>query len=143
MSDPVLKVKRLDENAVLPNFAYPGDAGLDLFSIEDITLKPDERASVRTGIALEIPEGYVGLVWDKSGISINHGIKTLGGVIDSSYRGELHVGVINLSSTTYDIKPGNKIAQLLLQKIEHLQIQEVDDLGSSERSDKGFGSSGE
>ena len=137
-----LKVKKLNEEAVLPNYSYKDDAGFDLYSIEQITLKPNNRAQIATGISMQIPDGYVGLIWDKSGISHNGGIKTLGGVIDSGYRGEIKVGVINLSDKDFIFGAGDKVAQMIIQKKETCDIIEVSELDSSHREDKGFGSSG-
>lgn len=138
----ILKVKKLFPEAILPHYVHIGDAGLELYASQEITLKSGERASVPTGIALEIPHGYVGLVWDKSGLSHNHGIKTLGGVIDSGYRGEIKVGVMNFSSEKYTFEKGHKIAQMLVQKIERVEIYETDALLDSDRGHKGFGSTG-
>jgi len=103
-----IKIKKLKPDAVLPNYAHSGDAGMDMYASEDVHIRKGERAKVPTGIAMEIPEGYVGLVWDKSGLSINHGLKTLGGVIDAGYRGEIIIGIANLSSEDYTLKKGTK-----------------------------------
>ena len=138
----ILKIKKLDPDAIIPQYAHTDDAGMDFYAIETIALKPGERIGVSTGLAIEIPEGYVGLVWDKSGISINDGIKTLGGVIDAGYRGEIKIGIINLSSTDYVLKKGHKIAQILIQKVEQPDIIEVRELSDSERGKNGFGSTG-
>ena len=138
----ILKAKKLFPEAILPHYVHGGDAGLELYASQKTTLKPGERTSVPTGIALEIPDGYVGLVWDKSGLSHNHGLKPLGGVIDSGYRGEIKVGVINLSSENYTFEKGHKIAQMLVQKIERLEVTEADSLSESDRGHKGFGSTG-
>ncbi len=137
-----LNIKKLHTRAKLPHYAHPHDAGADLFSVEDVVIPPGERVLVSTGIALEIPEGYVGLVWDKSGLSTTHGLKTLGGVIDAGYRGEIKIGIINLSKDPYHLGVGHKVAQLLLQNVEHAHIVEVDDLSSSTRGEGGFGSTG-
>lgn len=137
-----IRVKKLDPGATVPSFAYKGDAGMDLYSIEEIELSSGERASVRTGIAMAIPKGYVGLVWDKSGLSHKKGLKTLGGVIDTGFRGECKVGIVNLSAEDIKINKGDKIAQILIQSIEQPDVEEVDALEETERSDKGFGSSG-
>ena len=138
----ILKIKKLHVDAILPKYATKDDAGMDLFAIENIELAPMERGQIGVGIAMEIPEGYVGLVWDKSGLSHKFGIKTLGGVIDSSYRGESIIGVINLGTEPYTFEKGHKIAQMLIQKIEHLDVVEVDNLSESDRGEKGFGSTG-
>ena len=134
-------VKRVLSNAKLPRFALSDDAGMDLFSCEAINLMPGNKLVVRTGIALQIPVGFVGLIWDKSGVA-SKGIKTMGGVIDSGYRGEIKVLLTNLGNTVYEIKDGDKIAQILIQKVERPAIQEVDFLEDSERGVGGFGSTG-
>ncbi len=137
-----LKVKRVISDAKLPSYAKKSDAGMDLYASESITLNTMERGVVKTGIAVEIPKGYVGLVWDKSGLSHTHGIKTLGGVIDAGYRGEIKVGVVNLSQEAYTFKKHHKVAQLLIQKVEQVEIEEVSELSESERGHSGFGSTG-
>ncbi len=138
----VLKIKKLHPEAIVPEFAHADDAGMDFYAIEAITLKPGERRGVPTGIAMEIPEGYAGLFWDKSGMSIHKGIKTLGGVIDAGYRGEIKIGIINLSDAEYVIEKGHKVAQMLIQKIEHPGIIEVEELNDTMRGEGGFGSTG-
>lgn len=137
-----IRVKKLHPDAKIPAFAHPGDAGMDLYSVEDIVLLPGGRASVPTGIAIELPDGYVSLVWDKSGPSHKFGVKTLGGVIDSSYRGEYLIGLINLGQESFEIKKGQKIAQVLIQKVEHPEVEEVTELGDTSRGAGGFGSTG-
>lgn len=138
----MLKVKRVVSDAKLPVYAKKGDAGMDLYASESLTINSTERNAVKTGIAVEIPEGYVGLVWDKSGLSHTHGIKTLGGVIDAGYRGEIKVGVVNLSKEVYTFEKHHKVAQLLIQKVENIEIEEVSELSESERGHSGFGSTG-
>jgi len=115
---------------------------MDLYSSQDIVLKPGQRISCKTGIAIKIPEGYVGLIWDKGGPSHKFGIKTLGGVYDSNYTGEYLIGLVNLSQEDFNIKKDQKIAQLLVQKIESPQIEEVDDIPKTNRGEQRFGSSG-
>ncbi len=137
-----LYIKRVHPDAVLPNFAHPNDAGMDLCAAAEITILPGARAQVSTGLAFQIPDGYVGLVWDKSGVSHKGGLKTLGGVIDAGYRGEVMVGILNTSAEAYTFLPGQKVAQLLIQKVEHPEIEEVADLEGSARGDSGFGSTG-
>jgi dUTP pyrophosphatase len=139
--DVVIKIKR-DSNTILPNFAYEGDAGLDIFSNQEAVLKPFHRIDVSTGLYFELPLGYVGLVWDKSGLALNSGIKTMAGVIDSNYRGELKIVLVNLSRNTFRIEKGMKIAQLLIQKVETPRLEESEVLDSSSRKENGFGSSG-
>ncbi len=137
-----IKVKKLNENARLPEFAHKTDAGADLFSVEEKILKPGERALISSGIALEIPEGFAGLIWDKSGIASKSGISTMAGVIDSGYRGEVKVLLVNLSDTEYQIEMGDKIAQILFQKIERPDFEEAQKLSDADRGEKAFGSTG-
>ena len=142
MSDLKLKIKKIDREATLPDYAYLGDAGLDLYSNTDVLIKSLEREVISTGIALEIPDGYVGLIWDRSSLGIKEIIKTLGGVVDSGYRGEVKVGLINLSKKDFQIFKGQKIAQMIIQKKEDVIVKEVDNLSEkTERKEKGFGSS--
>lgn len=138
----VLKIKKVHPDAVAPVYAHHGDAGFDLYTPEEITIKPNERLQISTGVALEIPEGYAGLIWDKSGLSHNNGLKTLGGVIDSGYRGEVKVGMINLADKPYTFAKGHKVAQMIIQKIEQLEMLEVNQLHDSSRGVGGFGSTG-
>lgn len=137
-----IKVKRLNPEAKLPSYSHPGDAGMDIYALEETTLMPGNRAQIRTGISMELPIGFVALVWDKSGLSHKHGLKTLGGVIDAGYRGEYMIGMINLGSEPYTFEKGEKVAQILIQKIEHPSLLEVDELNDSSRGDQGFGSTG-
>lgn len=137
-----IKFKKLNPNAVVPKNNYKGDAGVDLFTIEPFELEPGERKSVPIGLSIEIPDGYVGLIWDKSGLSHKYGIKTFGGVIDSGYRGEMHVGIMNLSDRFFSFEKGHKVAQLLIQQVEKIEFEEVEKLSESDRGENGFGSSG-
>jgi len=135
-------VKKLVQDVKMPVFSQAGDAGMDLYSAEDAVLKPGERISCKTGIAIKIPDGYVGLIWDKSGPSHKFGIKTLGGVFDSNYTGEYLIGMVNLSGENFEIKKGQKIAQVIFQKIEIPEIEEVNELPQTNRGDGAFGSTG-
>ncbi len=137
-----LHVKRLHLDARLPQFAHAIDAGLDLYTVQNVTIAPGERLSVPTGIAVEIPIGYVGLIWDKSGIAQKGGLKTLGGVIDAGYRGEIFVGLLNIGTEPYEFTVGQKIAQILIQKIEQPEIVEVSELDETARGEGAFGSTG-
>lgn len=137
-----IKINKLHPEARVPEYAHPGDAGVDLFTVEPFELEPMERKTVSIGLAVEIPDGYVGLIWDKSGLSHRYGIKTFGGVIDSGYRGEIHVGVMNLSDRFFSFEKGHKIAQLLIQKVEQTKFIEVEKLSDSSRGDNGLGSTG-
>lgn len=138
----VLKVKKIDAGAKLPTRATMGDAGLDLYSVEEIAIQPGDRLVVKTGVAMEIPFGYAGLVWDKSGLAAKKGLKTMGGVIDAGYRGEIQVVLANLGNEPHTIAVGDKIAQLLIQKVDLPEVSEAAELSDSERGDGGFGSSG-
>ena len=137
-----LEIKKLHPEATLPVRAHHDDAGLDVYSNETFELKPGERRTVKTGIALAIPTGYVGLIWDKSGVSAKGGVKIMGGVIDASYRGEVGVIMINLSNETQKFEKGAKISQLLIQKVELPEVCEVSELDDTIRGEGGFGSTG-
>ena len=139
----VVKIKRLSETARLPAYAREGDAGMDLYANETVTILPGQRHLVRTGISMALPEGHAGLIWDKSGLAGKHGLKTIGGVIDEGYRGEVLVAVHNLSSEPYQVEAGKKIAQMLVQKVRQREILEVDELDTDTARGSGcFGSTG-
>ena len=140
-----IPVKLLDQTLGLPRYATAGDAGLDLVAAEDFHLAPGERAAVPTGIAVAVPEGYAGFVLPRSGRALKEGLGLANspGLIDSGYRGEIKVVVVNLDhSSPIDIRRGDKIAQLVVQKIEEVELEVVDDLPPSQRGERGFGSSG-
>ncbi|MGB2580564.1 MAG: dUTP diphosphatase [Minisyncoccia bacterium] len=137
-----IKVKKLHKDAKIPTYAHHGDAGFDLYAIESVSIPIGARVLVGTGIAIEIPDGYVGLIWDKSGLSMVHGLKNLGGVIDAGYRGEIKAGVVNLSDEDYTITAGHKVAQMLIQKVERADIKEATELSDTSRGHGGFGSTG-
>lgn len=140
-----LRVRRLDNRAQLPTRAYPGDAGLDLHALEDGVVRPGERASVRTGIAVEVPEGQAGLVLPRSGLAARQGIAIVNapGLIDSGYRGEIRVLLLNTDrEAPFAFSSGERIAQLVLVRVEAPDVIEVDELATSERGAGGFGSSG-
>ena len=139
-----LPVVRLREDARLPTRAYPGDAGLDLTTCERIELGPGERAVAPTGIAVAIPEGYAGFVQPRSGLAMSHGIALVNspGLIDSGYRGELRVVLLNTDPReTFVAEPGERIAQLVVLRMPEVEPVEVDELPESERGVRGFGSS--
>ena len=136
-----LFIKKVRDNARVPTRAHDDDAGIDLYSCDEHIVLPHMQAKIPTGIALEIEKGYVGLIWDKSSIG-SKGIKTLAGVIDAGYRGEISIIVLNLSDEPYTFENGHKVGQMLIQKVEFPEIIEVDELKESVRGDKGFGSSG-
>jgi dUTP pyrophosphatase len=126
----------------LPEFGSAGAAGADLRAVESLSLPPGERVAVRTGIHLELPEGCVGLVWPRSGLALRHGIDTLAGVIDADYRGEVRVVLVNHGQQLFEIAPGDRIAQLLVQRVERPRFARLERLARSERGGGGFGSSG-
>jgi dUTP pyrophosphatase len=136
-----IKIKKLHPDAKIPTYANPGDAGMDIYSIEDLVIKPNYRALIKTGLTIVFPEGYTMLVWDKSGLAMK-GVTTIAGVIDAGFRGELKIALLNIGSKDYIIKKGEKIAQVLIQKVEHPLIEEVDSLTETQRGKGGFGSSG-
>jgi dTMP kinase len=136
-----LKAKRILPNAKLPRRAYEHDAGLDLFSADYYTLMTGERELIRTGIQIALPPDCAGLIWDKSSVA-REGVHALAGVIDAGYRGEILINLINLGQDIYNIAPGQKVAQLLIQKIEKIHISESEKLDATERDAGGFGSSG-
>jgi dUTP pyrophosphatase len=125
-----------------PEYASLGAAGADLRAAETVLLPPGGRAAVGTGLHVAIPEGHVGLVWPRSGLALRHGIDTLAGVIDSDYRGEVRVVLVNHGGTPFEIRPGDRIAQLLLQNVERASFRSVPELPRSERGGGGFGSTG-
>jgi dUTP pyrophosphatase len=139
-----LQICRLRPDAVVPARAYAGDAGLDLASCELVELAPGERATVGTGLAVAIPEGHAGFVQPRSGLAMRHGIALVNspGLIDSGYRGELRVVVLNTDRhETFTIEPGMRIAQLVVMRLPEFELVEVDELPGSERGVRGFGSS--
>lgn len=136
-----LKVRRINKDARLPRYGHPGDAGLDLFSVVEAVLKPGEAFAVPTGIQTAIPSGFVGLIWDKSGISLS-GVHRLAGVVDAGYRGEIKVVMINLSESDFVVSKGMKIAQMLIQPVVGVTVNETDDLDDTDRGEGGFGSTG-
>lgn len=140
-----LRVRRLDPRAKLPTRAYDGDAGLDLYALEPTELGPGQRAAIPTGVAVEIPSGQAGLVLPRSGLAERHGIALVNapGLIDAGYRGELRVLLLNSDRTaSFTVSAGDRIAQLLLVRIETPPVTEVQELAGSQRGAGGFGSSG-
>jgi len=162
MESKTIKVKRLSNDAVVPTRVHNNDAGWDLYAAEDVIINAGERCLVSTDISFEIPDGYVGLIWPRSGLAAKNGIDILAGVIDAGYRGEISVCLYNSSSSNLvsssvnkkkiwklnteenaiHIKKGDRVAQILFQEIPEVYLVEVDNLNNSERSAGGFGSSG-
>jgi len=138
-------VRRIDAGLPLPSYAHPGDAGADLMTAVDVTLAPFERALVPTGVALALPEGYVGLVHPRSGLAARHGLSIVNapGTIDAGYRGEIKVCLVNLDPVTaIELRRGDRIAQLVIQRHEKGAFVEVDALPESARGAGGYGSTG-
>jgi len=144
MSVEVL-ITRLDSSVTLPSYAKPGDAGADLTSRIDVTLQPGERTLVPTGISIALPNGYVALVHPRSGLAIKHGVTMVNspGTVDAGFRGELQIILINHDpKVAISFKKGDRIAQLVIQRVEHAEFIEVKTLPGSDRSSGGFGSTG-
>lgn len=139
-----MKIQLKHPLAKIPTRATPGDAGADLYSVEEVWMSPGERHLIDTGVALEIPAGHVGYVCPRSGLAAKFGVTVLNapGVVDSGYRGPIKVNLINLSYATQVISPGDRIAQLIIQKIEPLEFEVVAELEESIRGVNGHGSSG-
>jgi dUTP pyrophosphatase len=145
VSEVEVLITRLDPELPLPRYAKPGDAGADILSRIDITLAPGERALVPTGIAIALPDGYVALVHPRSGLAIKHGVTMVNspGTVDAAYRGELQIILINHDpKQAITFKRGDRIAQLVIQKVEHAKFIEVSQLPGSDRGSGGFGSTG-
>jgi dUTP pyrophosphatase len=136
-----LAVKRIHPDAKLPVRGHPGDAGLDLFAVDDGLLAPGEIRPISTGIQVAVPAGHVGLIWDKSGISLQ-GVHRLAGVVDAGYRGEVRVVLANLGRESFEIRKGMKIAQMLIQAVAAPEVVETDELDVTSRGEDGFGSTG-
>lgn len=140
-----MPTRLLDPDAALPRYAHDGDAGADLCLTADLTLAPGQRALVGTGVAVAIPEGFVGLVHPRSGLAHRHGVSMVNapGVIDAGYRGEIMINLINLDPVkVVTLKRGDRAAQLLLQRIERARFEIVETLEDSTRADRGHGSTG-
>jgi dUTP pyrophosphatase len=138
-------VVRLDPDLPLPSYAHPGDAGADLVTAVDVTLRPGERALVRTGIAIAVPEGYVALVHPRSGLAARHGLSIVNapGTIDAGYRGEVKVLLVNLDpAEPIELRRGDRVAQLVFQRVEQAAFAEVEVLPESVRGVGGYGSTG-
>ena len=136
-----MNVKLLHENAVMPSRATPSAAGLDLYSLEPVTVHYGQNVVVPTGVAVQLPASCVGLIWPRSGMSMKNGVATMAGVIDSDYRGEVKVILTKVTKGRVEIEPGRAIAQLLVQPVEFVVPRQVDELGDTFRADRGFGSS--
>lgn len=136
-----VKIKKLKPEAHLPSYVHPGDAGMDLYALEDYELKPGEQHIFMLGLALEFEHGYVGLMQDRGSMAKNS-LHVVGGVYDAGYRGEYGVMLMNLSQQSYKVEAGHKIAQLVIYPVAVAEIEEVDELSASQRGDGRFGSTG-
>ena len=137
-----IRVKRLSDKAIISTRANSCDAGWDLYASKPRGLAPDQRAMFCTDISFEIPEGFDGLIWPRSGLSVKKGVDVLAGVVDSGYRGEVKVCLLNTGHEWLEVEEGDRIAQILFQEVPEFQLQEVDVLQNSDRGVGGFGSSG-
>lgn len=139
----MLKIKKLNDSAIIPTRGHETDAGLDLYALKDYEIFPRNRYLIQTGISLEIPEGYYGRVAPRSGLAVKYGIDVFAGVVDSSYRGELMVLLYNSNEIeTFVIKKGDRIAQLIIEKHYNFPIEIVYTLSDTNRGSGGFGSTG-
>ena len=139
-----MRIKRLDPGVEPPSYAHPGDAGLDIRSAEDVVIPPGERALVSTGFAMALPEGYAAFVQPRSGLAARDGISIVNtpGLIDCHYRGEVKVILINHGSEAFRVRRGDRIAQMVIQKVERARVEVVEELDDTARGEGGFGSTG-
>lgn len=139
-----VRFKRINPEAVMPAYAHPGDAGMDLCSVEDLVLPPGKRSLIRTGLVMELPEGYEGQVRPRSGLALKHGVTVLNtpGTIDAGYRGEVGVILMNHGDCAFTIRKGDRIAQLVVAQVTVAEVVEVAQVDATERGEGGFGSTG-
>lgn len=144
MEKYTLKIRKIDEKAITPNYAHEGDAGLDLYAVKELVLNPEERGLIHTGIQIELPKYTEAQIRPRSGLALKNGITTLNspGTIDEGYRGEIGVILINHSNEIFKVEQGMKIAQMVIKPVFKVNVVEVTELSDTERSEKGFGSSG-
>ncbi|MBQ6457764.1 MAG: dUTP diphosphatase [Kiritimatiellae bacterium] len=140
----VVRFKRIDRDAVLPAYAHPGDAGMDICSVEELVLPPGKRSLIRTGLVMELPDGYEAQVRPRSGLALKHGVTVLNspGTIDAGYRGEVGVILVNHGDSAFSIRKGDRIAQLVVAPVTAAEVEEVASVAASERGAGGFGSTG-
>lgn len=139
-----LRFKKVHPDAVLPSYAHPSDAGMDLRSVDDLTLAPGQRALVHTGLVMQLPPLYEAQVRPRSGLALKNGVTVLNtpGTIDSGYRGEVGVILINLGQAAFDVRKGDKIAQMVIAPVTQPNIEETDVVDETDRGSGGFGSTG-
>jgi dUTP pyrophosphatase len=138
----LVKVQLLEKNSILPTKSNTTDAGFDLYSVVETVIPPKQRKTIKTGVALQMPEHIAGLIWPRSGLSVKKGIDVLAGVIDSGYRGEIMVCLYNTSDENVAINTGDRVAQIIFQEVPRVIMEVHSTLGSSQRGDNGFGSTG-
>lgn len=137
-----VSIKKLDPSAIMPTKANKTDAGYDLYALESVEIGANNQRLIKTGISMAIPKGYVGLIWPRSGLAHKYGIDVFAGVIDAGYRGDVGVILYNSRLNHYKINKGDRVAQILFQKIENFDLVEVDNLDDTDRGSGGFGSTG-
>ena len=137
-----IKIQRIDKDIDMVKYSHKSDAAFDLRSSEDVNLHAGNKVIVPTGIKMAIPEGFAGLIWDRSGLAANSSLHCLAGVVDSGYRGEIKIVLVNLSKHDMYIKKGMRIAQMIIQKVEYPILEEVEFLDDTKRNEGGFGSTG-
>ncbi|MFA6307895.1 MAG: dUTP diphosphatase [Patescibacteria group bacterium] len=137
-----IKAKKIYPDAILPQAMRKGDAAFDIYSYKDYALQPGQSILAQTGVALAIPFGYWGNIRDRSGLAAKHNIHTMAGVIDSNYRGEIKISLINLGQEIYNIKKGDRICQMIIERHEQVELDEVEKLDETNRGEDGFASSG-
>lgn len=144
MESYTLKIKKIDDKAILPSYAHEGDAGLDLYAVRELILNPGERGLIHTGIQIELPKNTEAQIRPRSGLALKNGITTLNspGTIDEGYRGEIGVIIINHGNEVFKVEQGMKIAQMVIKPVFKVDIIETYELSDTERSERGFGSSG-
>ncbi|WP_375541543.1 dUTP diphosphatase [Halomicronema sp. CCY15110] len=140
-----LKVKRLREEAILPQYAHPGDAGMDLYAIDAMTISPGEVALIKTGLAIELPPGTEAQIRPRSGLALKHAVTVLNtpGTIDEGYRGEIGVILINHGPADFQVSSGMRIAQMVIKPVIYAQVEAIEVLSESSRAEGGFGSTGQ
>ena len=137
-----LKVKRLEVSATIPTKSNSSDAGWDLYALKPRYIQPGQRVLIKTGVSLEIPDGFVGLIWPRSGLAVKSGIDVFAGVVDAGYRGDVGVCLYNSSERQFEVQAGDRIAQIIFQPVSQFQLLESTSLDDSDRGVDGFGSTG-
>jgi dUTP pyrophosphatase len=139
-----IKIKKLNSEAIIPHYSHEGDAGMDVYSVENVLINPNERKLIQTGLSFEISRGFEIQIRPKSGLALNSGITILNtpGTLDSGYRGELKIILFNASNNPYQVKKSEKIAQIILTRYEEAEIEETNELTQTKRAEGGFGSTG-